>query len=60
MDEESELRFQRATERRRRPEVRPVTTMASLLGTIPEAQEGEAEVSNPLTSSVSGSSTIFI
>lgn len=60
LDEESELRFQRATERRRRPEVRPVTTMASLLGTIPEAQEGEAEVSNPLTSSVSGSSTIFI
>ena len=27
---------------------------------FPEAQEGEAEVSNPLTSSVSGSSTIFI
>ncbi|QDZ19165.1 hypothetical protein A3770_02p16830 [Chloropicon primus] len=34
--------------------------MANLLGTVPEASENEAEVSNPLTSSVSGSSAIFI
>ena len=34
--------------------------MSSLLGTIPEATERESEVSNPLTSSVSGSSALFI